>query len=241
MTKRFWRGFAVGAAAGAGSGIGAYLAISSLLGGRQRHIVRLEKSLQIGRSVPEVFEAWASLERLPQISDFVQDIRRQGNRSHWSVRVDGRTVEWDAEIEQFIPNQAIGWKTVNGPKHTGRITFSPIGKDTLLQVTMNYVPPSRLLKPMVENSSGLLEQYVEQVLRDFKSALEGKGQEGRKPAVRGSDVGPGTGMTQTEASRATGTFGASPSSRPLSPNDVADRFGNPANPVEFTAPPEAKR
>jgi len=240
MTRNYWRGFAVGAAAGAGCGIAGFLLINSLVGARKQRVVRLEKSLQIGRSVPEVFGAWADLERLPQISECIQDIRNYGNRSHWAVQVDGRTLEWDAEVEQMIPNQAIGWKTVNGPKHTGRITFSPIGNDTLVQVTMNYAPPSRLLKPLVENSSGLLERYIEQVLRDFKSALEGKGQEGRKPAVRGSGYGPGAEMTQTEASGATGTFGAG-SSKPLSPNEVVDRFGNGNNPVEFTAPPEAKR
>jgi hypothetical protein len=56
---------------------------------------------------------------------------------------------------------------------------------------------------------------MEQVLRDFKSALEGKGQEGRRPAVRGGGVGPGVELTQSDASRATGTFGSSSSSKPL--------------------------
>jgi uncharacterized membrane protein len=240
MTRKFWRGFAWGTAAGAGCGIAGFLLIGSLVGTRNKRVVRLEKSLQVGRPVPEVFDAWADLERLPQFSDCLQDIRNYGKRSHWAVQVDGRIIEWDAEIEQIIPNQAIGWKTVNGPKHTGRITFSPIGNDTLLQVTMNYAPPSRLLTPFVENSSGLLERYIEQVLRDFKSALEGKGQEGRKPAVRGSGFGPGAEMTQTEASRATGTFGPS-SGRPLSPNEVVDHFGSGNNPVDYAAPPEAKR
>jgi uncharacterized membrane protein len=240
MTRRFWRGFTLGAVAGAGCGIGGFLLISSLVGSRKDRIVRLEKSLQIGRPVAEVFDTWANLEALPQISDCVQDIRRYGNRSHWAVQVDGRTFEWDAEVEQMIPNQAIGWKTLNGPKHTGRITFSPIGNDTLVQVTMNYAPPSRLLKPLVENSSGLLERYIEQVLRDFKAALEGKGQEGRKPAVRGSGYGSGAEMTQTEATRATGTFGPS-SGKPLSPGQVMDRFDGGSNPVDYSAPPEAKR
>lgn len=241
MARKFWRGFATGAAAGAGAGIGGFLLISSLAGARKRHIIRLEKSLQIGRPVAEVFTAWASLERLPQISDYLQNIRRRGNRSHWIAQIEGRTLEWDAEVEQFIPNQAIGWKSINGPKHTGRITFAPIGNDTLVQVTMNYAPPSRVLKSFVENTTGLMERYIEQVLRDFKSALEGKGQEGRRPAVRGGGVGPGVEMTQTDASRATGTFGNTSSPKPLSPDEVVDRFGNRPNPVEYTSPPEAKR
>ena len=241
MARRFWRGFAAGAAAGAGAGVGVFMLINAMGGARKGRVVRLEKSLQIGRPVHEVFETWTSLERLPQMSDYIHNIRHQGNRSHWSIHLGGRLVEWDAEIEQFIPDQAVGWKSVSGPKHTGRITFSPIGNDTLVQVTMNYAPPARVLKPFVENMSGTLRDLIEQVLRDFKSALEGKGQEGRKPAVRSAPVGPGTEMTQTDVSRATGTFGAPGSSKPLSPSEVVDRFDNRANPVEYMAPPEAKR
>ncbi len=237
MARRFWRGFATGAAAGAGAGIGIFLLITRI-GRRKQRIVRLEKSLQIGRPVHEVFEAWVNFERLPNLSDSIQTIRREGDRSHWKVHVNGRLVEWDAQVEQFIPNQAIGWKSINGPKHTGRITFSPLGNDTLVQVTMNYAPPSPVLKPFAENLGGFMERTIEQVLRDFKSALEGKGQEGRKPAVRSEEVGPGIEMTRNDVSRATGTFGTS-SPGPL-PNE-RDRFGNRANPVEYTSPPEAKR
>ncbi|MGI9103802.1 MAG: SRPBCC family protein [Terriglobales bacterium] len=237
MARKFWRGFAIGAAAGAGAGLGAFV-LSNALGARKRRVVRLEKSLQIGRPVHEVFDSWTNLERLPNMSDVLGNIRAEGDRSHWSVRVDGRALEWDAIIEQFIPDQAIGWKSISGPKHTGRMTFSPIGSDTLVQVTMNYAPPSRLLKPFAENVGGYMGRCIEQVLRDFKSALEGKGQEGRKPAVRGGGVDPGTGMTQTDVGRATGTFG---SSSPSPSKEAVDRFGNRANPVEYTSPPEAKR
>src|SRR5512146_2063220 len=207
MSKRFWHGFIAGASASAGAAIGILFLVRAITG--KRHIVRLEKSLQIGRPVPEVFQYWAELERLPQTSDCILELTKNGNLSHWKVDIDGRVMEWDAEIEQFIPNQAIGWKSIKGPKHTGRITFAPIGTDTLVQITMNYAPPSPVLRPFVANLDEHLEFYMEQVLRDFKASLEGKGQEGRAPAVRSSDQpGPGTRLTLTDASRATGTFGS---------------------------------
>lgn len=236
MAKKFWRGFASGAAAGAGAAIGTMILMSVVRG--KRHIVRLEKSIQIGRPVEEVFGYWADLERLPTVSDCIRQVRSSGDRSHWVVAVNGRTMEWDAEVEQFIPNQAIGWKSLSGPKHTGRISFSPIGNDALVLITMNYAPPARVLRPFVANMSEYLESYLEHVLRDFKASLEGKGQEGRAPAVRASNerIGPGTNMTQTDVSRATGTYGT-----PAVSEETVDRFGNKTNPLEYTAPPEAKR
>jgi uncharacterized membrane protein len=237
MAKRYWSGFATGAAAGAGLTFGS-LALASALGRRNPRIVRLEKSLQIGRPVEEVFQHWADLDRLPEWSDCVEEVFSNGPCSHWVVKVDGHTLEWDAEIEQFIPNEAIGWKSVNGPKHTGRITFSKIGSDTLVQVTMNYAPPSRFFAPFSANVGEHLEHYIEQVLRDFKARLEGKGQEGVKPATRSvsEKIGPVTATTQKEANRATGTMGPMNSSQ-----EPRDKFGTRTNPVEFTSPPEAKR
>jgi uncharacterized membrane protein len=233
---RHWRGFAAGAAAGAGLTFGS-VALANSLFRRHSRVIRLEKSIQIGRPVEDVFGAWSDLDRLPQMSGCLEEVRRNGERSHWKVNVDGRRLGWDATIEQFIPNQAIGWKSVNGPKHTGRITFSPIGTDTLVQVTMNYAPPTRLAKLFSANVGKHLERYLDQVLRDFKAGLEGKGQERVTPIARMASerIGPGTAMTQDDVSRATGTYGPTPS-----PSAV-DKFGKSVNPVEYTSPPEAKR
>ncbi len=234
MARRYWRGFAAGAATGAGLTFGSVALAGALIRGKSR-IVRLEKSLQIGRPVAEVFERWANVDRLPEWSDCVEEVFSNGNCSHWVVKLDGRTVEWDAEIEQLLPNQAIGWKSVNGPKHTGRMTFAPIGNDTLVQITMNYAPPSRLVSPFAANLSEFMEKYIEQVLRDFKASLEGKGQEGVTPATRaGSErLGPGKSGWNSELTRATGTYGETTESK--------EPLGSRANPVEFTSPPEAKR
>ncbi len=227
----FWRGFA----AGAGASLGALAAVNMAGNLRRSRIVRVEKSLQIGRSVSEVFRTWASLEWLQSASPLIEEIRTQGSRSHWTMQLDGRRIEWDAEIEQFIPDQAIGWKSVNGPKHTGRITFAPIGNDTLVQVTMNYAPPLQVLRPFARQMTWPLQYWVERVLRDFKATLEGKGQEDLRPASRSDSdkIGPGTTMGQSDLERATGTYGsAEPSER---------RLSGPGSPVEYTSPPEIKR
>lgn len=237
-SKRFWRGFAIGAAAGAG-GSAAVLLATNMLGANKR-VIRLEKSLQIGRPLEEVFQAWVALEQLPTMTDLIREVRRDGDRSHWKAQVDGRSLEWDAEIEQFLVNQAIGWKSLNGPKHTGRITFSPLGDDTLLQVTMNYAPPLRIFRPMLQPVEKEIQACMEKVLRDFKAAMEGKGQEGRRPPVRSSSetLGPGTGMTG-DVNRATGTFGAPVNAGSTSTQGSEARVGG-TSPVDYTRPPEAK-
>ena len=167
----FWSGFAAGAAIGALAGVGGALAFKRFSSDVDRHILRLEKSINIGRPIEAVFSAWSDLERLPQLIGFVSSIERSGGQSRWQVNIDGRKFEWDAEITQVAPNQSIGWKSKSGPKHTGRISFAPLGDQTVVHVTMNYAPPlggfSSLL-PLDQH----LEDWIERGLREFKSALE---------------------------------------------------------------------
>ncbi len=175
MTRRkYWNGFATGAAVGVGAALATWT-ITHYATSRGSRVIRLEKTVQIGRPVEDVFKAWSDLEQLARSTALIESVSTSGNRSHWIVNVAGKRIEWDAETEQFIPNQAIGWKSLNGPKHSGRISFSPLQNDTLVSVTMNYVPPLALLR--VGSLRERIQSHLEQVLRDFKAALEGKGQE----------------------------------------------------------------
>lgn len=242
--RRFWSGFAAGAAVGAAAGVGSWLVSKTL--GRQEYgkIMRLEKSLQIGRPIEEVFAAWADLASLPQHVPLIEDIRVNGKRSHWKVRLDGRRIEWDAVRTQRVDNQALGWKSVGGPKHTGRINFARLGNDTMVHVVMNYAPPAGLISSGVVEAFGRIEGILEQALRDFKASLEGKGQEQRATGTHGYSSGgrelnnPSRGMAP-QISRFGGVMNA------IEANEASARGGdagvNPPNPVEFNSPPDAKR
>jgi uncharacterized membrane protein len=170
--KNYWGGFAAGAVIGTGAAIAAVM-IANLAGKHSSRIVRLEDSVQIGRHVEDVFRAWMDLESLPEYMEYVNSVRRYGNESRWEVRVDGKDFRWKAETTQLVPNESIGWKSLSGPKHTGRITFAPIGEDTLVHVTMNYVPSNSFLSKIVSPFEGHIESYINQSLREFKAALEG--------------------------------------------------------------------
>ncbi|HLH05703.1 MAG TPA: SRPBCC family protein [Terriglobales bacterium] len=224
------KGFGAGIAVGIGIGTALWL-IPELVGrARRSHIIRLQKSIQIGAPVKEVFENWLNVQNLPRVSDDVREVLHQGAMTHWKVNFGGRDLEWDARIEQLIPNEAIGWKSLRGPKHTGRIVFSPIGDDTLVQLTMNYAPPLRVFRPFVAQMTTRIESVIERVLRDFKASLEGRGPSHQR--MRSRSVGPGTNMTESNIERATGTSDFTP--------DTVDRFGNRANPVDYRRPPDAK-
>jgi uncharacterized membrane protein len=216
---RKWTSFAAGAVAGAAAATGAVVLWRFVTRVRDGRILRIEKSLQIGRPVEEVFQAWSDLARLPQYVDFIRSVRCDGPLSEWTIDLEGRKVHWRAETTQYVLNQALGWKSLSGPHHTGRIDFSPIGHDTLVHVTMNYEPPMNLGR-LFSPAAPMLEGRIERAFRGFKSALENR--------VRAGN-------------RATGTEGqfAAGEKRHADIRQTS-RFGSPDLGVDYTRPPEAK-
>jgi uncharacterized membrane protein len=169
--NHFWSGFAAGAAAGALAGVAGVLFFKGRMTDVDGHVVRLQKSINIGRPQHEVFAAWSDFERLPHAISFVESVQRFGDRSRWRMNIDGRAFEWDAQLTQIVPNESLGWKSVTGPHHTGRISFAPLSDQTVVHVLMNYEPPLGDLGAMLP-LEGHLEQWIERGLREFKTALE---------------------------------------------------------------------
>ena len=134
---------------------------------------------------------------------------------HWRVWADGKIAEWDAELIQKIPNEALGWKSVRGHKHTGRIYFSPLQQDTLVHLTMNYAPPLGMFSKSIPPLAPRIQRAIEQVMRDFKLAME----QGRATEL---------------AARPTGTFSAEPGREGHMQHS---RFGGATGPVEIVRPP----
>jgi uncharacterized membrane protein len=182
----FRNGFFSGMGAGVAVGAGIALALQAFKPGRSSRVLRIEKSIEIGAPVSEVFSAWADLSSLPQRISTIRSVTRSGDHFRWEIEVAGQSFAWDAVVTQFIPLQALGWKSLSGPKHSGRITFSPLREDTLLHVQMNYAPPlgraSAIMAPVEEQ----LESYVEHALHEFKASIEKGSQEQQATGTYGT-------------------------------------------------------
>jgi len=212
----FWGGFAWGTVTGAAAGLAAFIAARGRASNYNERILRLERSIQVGCPAEEVFAAWSHFEKLPEKISVLRSVNVDGEQSTWVVEMDGKAFEFDAVIAQVIPNESIGWKSVRGPQHSGRINFARLGKDTLVHVTMNYAPPvgrfGRLFAPITDH----LESQIEEALRDFKHALESSAttdKSGEESVWSRDAVGArwgtpaGTGWDEPSNQRATGTNG----------------------------------
>ena len=69
----------------------------------------------------------------------------------------GRTVEWDAEIINEIPDELIGWRTLQGADviSAGSVRFHEAhGRGTEVRVRLQYEPPGGRLNEIVVATNG---------------------------------------------------------------------------------------
>ncbi|HSE40051.1 MAG TPA: SRPBCC family protein [Acidobacteriota bacterium] len=109
--------------------------------------IRVEKSIIIDRPASELYRFWRNLENLPNFMQHLDSVRMLDNRnSHWRVKGPaGMEIEWYAEIINDVPNERIGWKSLDSADvdHAGSVHFQPIDENrTQVDVTMKYNPPA---------------------------------------------------------------------------------------------------
>lgn len=111
------------------------------------HGFKIERSVSIDRMPEELYRFWRDFENLPRFMDHLESVSVKDNlRSHWVAKAPaGLKVEWDAEIINDIPNELIGWRSLEGSDvpNAGSVHFHPLpsGHGTRVRVVLKYDPP----------------------------------------------------------------------------------------------------
>lgn len=92
-------------------------------------------------------------------------------RLHWRANIAGREVEWDAEIQEQVPDEKIIWRSTSGEANAGLVAFRPAGEGkTEVHLEMSYEPQD--LAQEVGAALGFVEGRVEGDLKRFKEFIE---------------------------------------------------------------------
>jgi uncharacterized membrane protein len=154
--------------------------------------VQVEETYTINRRPDELYAFWRKLERLPSFMKHLASVSElDDHRSHWVVKAPaGRTVEWDAEIINEIPNELIGWRTIDGAAviSAGSVRFkaAPAGRGTEVRVRLQYAPPAGRLGAGIAWLFGHEpSRIIREDLRRFKQVMEA----GEAPTTAGQSHG----------------------------------------------------
>jgi uncharacterized membrane protein len=131
----------------------------------------------------EVYARWRRLEDLPAFMAHLDSVTATGPRtSHWRASAPfGKTVEWDAQVTTDIPDECLGWQSLDGSavRNEGQVRFrpAPAGNgaepDTEVHVTLRYsVPAGKLGSALARYLGEDPRQQLDDDLRRFKQVLE---------------------------------------------------------------------
>jgi uncharacterized membrane protein len=154
--------------------------------------VHVEESYTINRRPDELYAFWHRLEQLPSFMKHLVAVNPiDDRRSHWVARAPGRrTVEWNAEVINEVPNELIGWRTVEGSSvvSAGSVRFkaAPGNRGTEVHVRLQYAPPAGKFGAGIAWLLGHEpSQTIREDLRRFKQLMEG----GETPTTEGQPHG----------------------------------------------------
>jgi uncharacterized membrane protein len=154
--------------------------------------VNLEEVVTINRPPTELYRFWRNFEQLPAFMEHLVSVTQTDQRrSHWIAKAPaGRTVEWDAEIINEIPDELIGWRTLDGADviSAGSVRFipSPAGRGTEVRVRLQYEPPGGKMGAAIAWMFGEEpSQTIREDLRRLKQLMEA----GEVPTTEGQPRG----------------------------------------------------
>jgi uncharacterized membrane protein len=174
------------AAAGAAvAGIAALDAYAAMRAGRrgeepsEEEAMHVKAAITVRKPRQEVYRFWRDLENLPSFMEHVVAVEGNGDgRSHWRVKAPaGATVEWDAELVEDRPGEALVWRSLEGSgvQNSGAVRFldAPRDQGTEVHVEFDYgAPGGRLGEAIAKLFGEEPTQQAKDDLRRLKQAME---------------------------------------------------------------------
>jgi uncharacterized membrane protein len=146
--------------------------------GAGERAIEVEKTISVSVPLEQVWELWSNFENFPRFMAHVREVRKiDEGHSHWvAIGPAGVPVEWDAVVTDWVPEQFIGWASVEGSAVAtkGNVRFRPVAAgQTEIDVQLSYNPPAGLVGHAVASLAGAdPKQAMDEDLGRLKSLLE---------------------------------------------------------------------
>ena len=137
----------------------------------------IEKSIEINVPVKTAYNQWTQFEEFPRFMEGVKEVKQiDDTHLHWKAEVGGKEKEWKAEITEQIPDERIAWRSREGAKNAGVVTFHRLSDSkSKVMLQLEYDPDGVVEK--VGDAAGVVSQRVLGDLERFKQYIESRRQE----------------------------------------------------------------
>ena len=137
----------------------------------------VEKSIEVNAPIATVYNQWTQFEQFPRFMQGVEEVRQlDDKRLVWRAKIAGKTEEWNAEIDEQLPDERVAWHATTGAKNAGVVTFHYLEPNkTRVMLQLDYEPEG--LVENVGSALGVVERRVAADLERFKEFIESRGAE----------------------------------------------------------------
>lgn len=135
----------------------------------------VQKSIDVNVPVSTAYNQWTQFEEFPRFMEGVKEVRQlDDKRLHWKTQIAGKEEDFDATIDQQVPDQRIAWHSTMGPKQGGVVTFHRLGDNkTRVMLQMEYDPQGFVEK--AGDMLGAVSMRIQGDLERFKKFIESRG------------------------------------------------------------------
>jgi uncharacterized membrane protein len=137
----------------------------------------IEKSIEVNVPVRIAYNQWTQFEEFPKFMEGVQEVRQlDDTHLHWKAQIGGKDKHWNAVITEQRPDERIAWKSTDGAKNAGVVTFHRLSdQKSKVMLQMDYEPEGAVEN--VGDAVGAVSMRVAGDLERFKNFIESRGQE----------------------------------------------------------------
>ncbi|WP_214320622.1 SRPBCC family protein [Nonomuraea sediminis] len=137
----------------------------------------IEHSIDVMVPVRVAYNQWTQFESFPEFMEGVESVKQLTyTHNAWVAEIAGVKREFETEITEQRPDGRIAWRSVDGPRQAGVVTFYPIDETTTrVTLQMEYDPEGFV--EVAGDWLQLVRMRVRGDLRRFKDFIEPRGGE----------------------------------------------------------------
>ena len=138
-------------------------------------MAHVTKQIKLPVATSAAYNQWTQFESFPQFMEGVDEVRQLSDKTlHWRATVAGKSVEWDAEITEQIPDTRIAWRNTNGAENAGVVDFHRL-TESECEITLSMDVEPHGLTETVGAKLGFLDRQVEGDLERFRDLMAEQG------------------------------------------------------------------
>jgi uncharacterized membrane protein len=151
----------------------------------------IRESIDVEVPISVAYDQWTQFEEFPHFMEGVEYVNQIDDlRLHWRAEIGGKTVEWDAEITDQVPDRKVAWRSITGARNAGVVSFSPLSESSCrITLDLDYEPEGFIEK--VGDLFGMVRRRAKGDLERFREFIQKRGSE--TGAWRGTIPPGGTG------------------------------------------------